>query len=108
MPFNILDTECKPKKNVSRESCIDDHYFRSKKFNIEYQGKYGKHADEEIELNDCCEFKMNIEGFPALDEGHIYIEFILIENNQCYFREDMEEAVDFKEAERYRFKLESL
>lgn len=48
---------------------------------------------------------MNVEGFPALDEGHIYVEFILIENNQCYFREDMEEPVDLKEAERYRFKI---
>jgi hypothetical protein len=38
MPFNVLDTDCKPRRNVSREGCIDDHYFRSKCFNIEYQG----------------------------------------------------------------------
>jgi hypothetical protein len=40
MPFNIIDTDRKPKKNVSREAHIDDHYFRSKRFNIEYQGIY--------------------------------------------------------------------
>jgi hypothetical protein len=39
MPFNILETERKARKNVGREGAIDDHYFRSKCFNIEYQGK---------------------------------------------------------------------
>lgn len=38
MPFNILETAIKPRRNVSREGFIDDHYFRSKCFNIEYQG----------------------------------------------------------------------
>lgn len=51
---------------------------------------------------------MVVEGFPALDDSHFYLEFILLENNQCYFRENMEEPVDFKEAERYRFRLENL
>lgn len=48
---------------------------------------------------------MNIEGFPHLEDQNIYLEFILIENNLSYFNEDLEEAVVFKEAERYRFKL---
>lgn len=38
MPFNILETQRKIKKNVSREGHIDDQYFRSKRFNIEFQG----------------------------------------------------------------------
>ena len=48
---------------------------------------------------------MNIDGFPSLDDSHLHLEFILIENTQCYFREDLDEAVPFKEAERYRFRL---
>jgi hypothetical protein len=39
---------------------------------------------------------MSVEGFPSLDDSHIFLEFILIENTVCYFREDMEEEVDFK------------
>ena len=38
LPFSIVETDWKHKKNVSREGYIDDIYFRSKKFNIEYQG----------------------------------------------------------------------
>lgn len=40
MPFNIIETDLKPKRNVSKESEIDieDISFVSKKFNIEYQG----------------------------------------------------------------------
>ncbi len=48
---------------------------------------------------------MNIEGFPSLDDSQIYLEFILVENTACYFREDMDEEVNLKEAERYKFKI---
>lgn len=51
---------------------------------------------------------MVVEGFPSLDDSHLYLEFILLENNQCYFRENMEEPVNFREAERYRFRLENI
>jgi len=51
---------------------------------------------------------MGIDGFPSLDDSHLYLEFILIENSQCYFREDMDEPVPFKEAERYRFRIENI
>lgn len=36
---------------------------------------------------------MSLEGFPSLEEGQLYLEFVLLENIQCYFREDMEEDV---------------
>lgn len=51
---------------------------------------------------------MSLEGFPSLQDHEIYLEFILIENSTCYFREDINTPVDMKEAERYRFKLENL
>lgn len=39
---------------------------------------------------------MNIDGFPDLNDSNIFLEFILVENVACYFREDMEEEVSLK------------
>ena len=51
---------------------------------------------------------MSIEGFPTLNTDNLYLEFALVENHICYFREDIEEEVELKEVEKYRFKLENI